>query len=145
MAGQQYEFQIRYVTEKGRAGDWSARSGYEIGLQLARRPEVTAVFCANDHMALGLLRAFHEAGRHVPAEVSVVGFDDIPESSYFTPPLSTVRQDFTEVGHRAIAILQAAISDPDPDADIPERLIQPELVVRSSTAALGRPKRKARR
>jgi len=54
-------------------------------------------------------------------------------------------QDFTEVGHRAIAILQAAISDPDPDADIPERLIQPELVVRSSTAALGRPKRKARR
>jgi Transcriptional regulators len=76
------------------AGDWSARSGYEIGLQLARRPEVTAVFCANDHMALGLLRALGEQGRRVPEDVSVVGFDDIPEAAFFRPPLTTVRQDF---------------------------------------------------
>ena len=67
------------------AGDWSARSGYEIGLQLARRPEVTAVFCANDHMALGLLRALGEQGRRVPEDVSVVGFDDIPEAAFFLP------------------------------------------------------------
>ena len=67
------------------AGDWSARSGYEIGLQLARRPEVTAVFCANDHMALGLLRALAEQGRRVPEDVSVVGFDDIPEAAFFLP------------------------------------------------------------
>jgi DNA-binding LacI/PurR family transcriptional regulator len=103
------------------------------------------VFAANDQMALGLLRALWEAGRSVPGDISVVGFDDIPEAEFLIPPLTTVRQDFTEVGHRAIAILQAAISDPDPDADLPERLIQPELVVRSSTAAPGRPKRKARR
>src|SRR5436305_1736234 len=55
-------------------GDWSARSGYAAGRALAADPDVTAVFCANDHLALGLLRAFHEAGRQVPAEVSVVGF-----------------------------------------------------------------------
>ena len=126
-------------------GDWTAASGYSAGAELAGRPEVSAVFAANDQMALGLLRALWEAGRSVPGDISVVGFDDIPEAEYLIPPLTTVRQDFTEVGHRAIAILQAAISDPDPDADIPERLIQPELVVRSSTAALGRPKRKARR
>ena len=61
---------------------------------------MTAVFCANDHMALGLLRALSEGGRRVPEDVSVVGFDDIPESAYFLPPLTTVRQDFGELGRR---------------------------------------------
>ena len=63
-------------------------------------------------MALGLLRAFHEAGRQVPAEVSVVGFDDIPESSYFTPPLSTVRQDFSELGRRSLELLLGRLENP---------------------------------
>ena len=120
----------RYLT-----GDWSARSGYEIGQEIARRPEVTAVFAANDQIALGVLRALSEAGRSVPREVSVVGFDDIPEAAYLIPPLTTVRQDFTAVGRRAIEILQAAIGR----REHPERLIQPELIVRSSTAA--RPRR----
>jgi DNA-binding LacI/PurR family transcriptional regulator len=115
------------------AGDWSARSGYELGRDIARHPEVTAVFAANDQMALGLLRALAEAGRSGPHEVSVVGFDDIPEAAYLVPPLTTVRQDFTAVGRRAIEILQSAIAaDGRPD---PERLISPELVVRASTAA----------
>jgi DNA-binding LacI/PurR family transcriptional regulator len=61
------------------------------------------------------------------------------------PPLTTVRQDFVEVGHRAIEILQAAISGVEPDSDLPERLIEPDLVVRASTAALVRPKRKVKR
>jgi DNA-binding LacI/PurR family transcriptional regulator len=87
------------------AGDWSARSGYLAGQRLAADPAVTAVFCANDHMALGLLRAFHEAGRQVPGEVSVVGFDDIPETSYLMPPLTTVRQDFSELGRRSLQLL----------------------------------------
>lgn len=115
------------------AGDWSARSGYEIGQEIARLSDVTAVVAANDQMALGLLRALTEAGRSVPGEVSVVGFDDIPEAAYLIPPLTTVRQDFSAVGRRAIEILQTAIAaDGRP---VPERLISPELVVRASTAA----------
>jgi DNA-binding LacI/PurR family transcriptional regulator len=114
-------------------GDWSARSGYEAGLELARDPRVTAVFAANDQMAIGLLRALAEAGRAVPHDVSVVGFDDIPEAAYLIPPLTTVRQDFSAVGRRAIEILQRAIAGARPDADTPARLIGPELVVRASS------------
>ncbi|WP_246060802.1 LacI family DNA-binding transcriptional regulator [Nocardioides dongxiaopingii] len=116
-------------------GDWSARSGYAAGLEIARRRDVTAAFCANDQMALGLLRALHEAGRRVPDDVSVVGFDDIPEAAYLIPPLTTVRQDFGAVGRRAIEILQCAIRG-DSDDVVPDRLIAPELVVRASSAAL---------
>jgi DNA-binding LacI/PurR family transcriptional regulator len=114
------------------AGDWSARSGYEIGLQLAQMSEVTAVFCANDHMALGVLRALGERGRRVPDDVSVVGFDDIPESAFFLPPLTTVRQDFGELGRRALRLLIDTISD---HQSVGSRLpVDPELVVRSSAA-----------
>jgi len=116
-------------------GDWTPRCGFEIGQQLAqqlvRRGDVTAIFCANDHMAIGLLRALSEAGLSVPGDISVVGFDDIPEAPYFIPPLTTVRQDFTTVGQRAIEILQAAIAG----TPAPARLISPELVVRASSAA----------
>lgn len=112
-------------------GDWTARFGFEVGQQLAQRRDVTAVFCANDHMAIGLLRALSEAGIRVPDDVSVIGFDDIPESPYLIPPLTTVRQDFTAVGHRAIEILQSAIAG----TPAPARLISPELVVRDSSAA----------
>ena len=111
-------------------GDWSASSGYEVGVGIARQEDVTAVFCANDQMALGLLLALHEAGRSVPGDVSVVGFDDIPEAGYLIPPLTTVRQDFTEVGRRAIAILQAALRG----ESVTGSLIEPELVLRASTA-----------
>ncbi|CAA9355676.1 MAG: Transcriptional regulator, LacI family [uncultured Nocardioidaceae bacterium] len=91
-------------------GDWTAASGYAAGLRLAERPDVTAVFAANDHMAVGVLRAFREHGRDVPAEVSVVGFDDTPESEYAMVPLTTVRQDFDALGRRAIAELVAGLS-----------------------------------
>jgi DNA-binding LacI/PurR family transcriptional regulator len=117
-------------------GDWSARSGYEIGRQIAAEPEVTAVFAANDAMALGLLRALREAGRDVPGEVSVVGFDDVPEAAYFPPPLTTVRQNFAEVGRRAFAQLLNRIegaSRPVPDPAAARRVVEPELVVREST------------
>ena len=116
------------------AGDWSAASGYAAGVEVAARDDVTAVFCANDQMALGLMRALSEAGRAVPTGprgVSVVGFDDIPEAAYLIPPLTTVRQDFQAVGHRAIEILRAALGQ----VPAPQGLIEPELVVRASTAA----------
>jgi DNA-binding LacI/PurR family transcriptional regulator len=112
-------------------GDWTPRSGYELGHELLQLPDVTAVFVANDQMALGLFRKLHEAGRQVPRDLSVVGFDDIPESAYFTPPLTTVRQDFPELGRRCLRILLARVEGNFG----PSRVVVPtELVVRSSTA-----------
>ncbi|MGC7100875.1 LacI family DNA-binding transcriptional regulator [Amycolatopsis lurida] len=111
-------------------GDWSPRSGYEAGRELARERGITAVFVANDQMALGLLRAFAEAGRSVPGEVHVAGFDDVPEAAFFNPPLSTVRQDFIEVGRRTFGLLQEQIEGAAPPA---RSLVPAELVVREST------------
>ncbi|MER5639121.1 LacI family DNA-binding transcriptional regulator [Kitasatospora sp. NPDC002227] len=113
-------------------GDWTARSGYEAGQRIARLPDVTAVFCANDHMALGLLRALHEAGRSVPGDISVVGFDDIPEAAYFIPPLTTVRQDFGELGRRALELLVAELGGSA--SPVTQVQIAPELVLRRSAA-----------
>ena len=113
-------------------GDWSPRSGYELGRALAEDPEATAVFVANDQMALGLLRRLHEAGRAVPGDVSIVGFDDIPEAAYFTPPLTTVRQDFDELGRRSLALLLRRMAAATQRRAVRHRS-QPSLVLRSST------------
>ena len=94
------------------SGDWSARSGYELGQRLRACATSTAVFAANDQMALGVLRALHEAGRDVPGDVSIVGFDDIPEAQFFTPPLTTVRQDFSEVGRQSLMLLLDEMTRP---------------------------------
>jgi len=116
-------------------GDWSPRSGYEAGRRLAADPDVTAVFCANDQQALGLLRAFNERGVKVPEDVSVVGFDDIPEAEYLSPPLTTVRQDFDEVGRRCLAaLLDLLDGDGDGTAAAPRHpRVAPTLVVRASS------------
>lgn len=115
------------------AGDWSPRAGYEAGKSLAAMEGVTAVFAGNDQMALGVLRALSEAGVRVPDQISVVGFDDIPESEFFSPPLTTVRQDFDVVGRHCIEVLLRQI-DAGPTAY--ERLVvPPSFVVRSSTSA----------
>ncbi|WP_433289237.1 LacI family DNA-binding transcriptional regulator [Micromonospora sp. CA-244673] len=115
------------------AGDWSAASGYRCGQVLARMPEVTAVFTANDHLALGVLRALHEHGRRVPAEISVVGFDDVPEAAFFIPPLTTVRPDFVAVARASLDLLLAQIES----GVVGElrRTIAPRLVSRDSVAA----------
>ncbi|RDI49786.1 LacI family DNA-binding transcriptional regulator [Nocardia mexicana] len=114
-------------------GDWSARSGYEAGLMLAAQPGVTAVFTSNDQMALGLLRAFAERGIRVPEDVSVVGFDDIPEAAYLSPPLTTVRQDFDEVGRRSMGLLLQLL-EAEGEVPAPPPVV-PTLVVRESSAA----------
>jgi DNA-binding LacI/PurR family transcriptional regulator len=113
-------------------GDWSAESGYAAAKGLADDPAVTAVFAANDQMALGLLRALHERGRPVPGDVSVVGFDDMPDAAFFWPPLSTIRQSFAEVGRRAVDALLDEITTGDSHATAVR--VPTELVVRSSTA-----------
>ncbi|XVU28498.1 substrate-binding domain-containing protein [Actinoplanes sp. CA-054009] len=87
---------------------WSAESGYRCGRALAADPEVTAVFAANDDIAIGLIRALAEHGRSVPDDVSVVGFDDVPEAGYTHPGLTTVRQEFAEVGRESVRLLLGA-------------------------------------
>jgi DNA-binding LacI/PurR family transcriptional regulator len=119
------------------AGDWSASAGYELGRSLTHERSLTAVFVANDQMALGVLRAMHEAGRDVPHEVSIVGFDDVPEAPYFVPPLTTVRQDFNEMGSRSLRLLVDMIECgqiPRRSAPAQAELVQPQLIVRASTA-----------
>ena len=113
-------------------GDWSVHSGYELGRRLAQDSELTAVFAANDEMALGAMRALFEAGRALPGDVSVVGFDDVPFARYLTPSLTTVRQDFDAIGRRSLELLLNAIRDED-DAPV-HAAITPELTVRESTA-----------
>ena len=117
-------------------GDWSASSGYEMGCRLASEPGVTAVFCGNDTMALGVMRALAERGLRVPGDVSIVGFDDVPEAGYYLPPLTTMRQDFGEVGRRALSTLIDRMSGAIA-AGLRVR-VAPELIVRASAAPPGR-------
>ncbi|MEV7633531.1 LacI family DNA-binding transcriptional regulator [Microbacterium sp. NPDC089318] len=115
-------------------GDWSAAFGYYAGMELLRYRDFTAVFAGNDQMALGFLHACRELGVDAPREISVVGFDDIPEAAHLAPPLTTVRQDFAEIGRRAMTMLLDLIGGDEAE---PYRLM-PELVRRASTApALG--------
>jgi DNA-binding LacI/PurR family transcriptional regulator len=97
-------------------------------------PELSAVFVANDHMALGLSYALHERGRRLPDEISVVGFDDIPEAEFLNPPLTTIRQNFAGLGEAALRDLLSQINGRPAPGDAPDLSL--ELVVRGSTAAV---------
>ncbi|MCG6567567.1 LacI family DNA-binding transcriptional regulator [Tessaracoccus sp. ZS01] len=110
-------------------GDWTARSGYEAAAAVLESG-ATGVFTANDQMALGLIGGLHEAGVTVPGDISVVGFDDIPDAAYYWPQLTTVRQDFEELGRRAV---EAFIAGPDAAAPAREP-IAPVLIPRASVA-----------
>ncbi|WP_432495634.1 LacI family DNA-binding transcriptional regulator [Kineococcus auxinigenes] len=109
-------------------GDWTAASGYRAGREVLAAG-ATAVFCGNDHMAVGVVRAVSESGLSVPGDVSVAGFDDVPEAAYLNPPLTTVHQDFTEIGRRCVRVLLGRLArrvvEPGP--------LHPALVVRAST------------
>ncbi|WP_042406680.1 LacI family DNA-binding transcriptional regulator [Streptacidiphilus carbonis] len=114
-------------------GDWSAASGYAAGRELASDPTVTAVFASGDDMAIGVIHALREAGRRVPQDVSVVGFDDNPVYAFVAPPLTTVRQPFNAAAQEGVRLLVHAIERPD--EDLPAASVPPvELIVRSSTA-----------
>ena len=115
------------------AGDWSAESGYRAAPAILAHPEITAVLLANDEMALGLVHGLVERGVRVPEDLSVVGFDDLPGSRHYLPPLTTVRQDFTALGRAALERVLEAMRTGAPS---PRVLLPPELVVRASTATL---------
>ena len=112
-------------------GDWTAEFGHYAGRELARFRDFTAVFAASDQMALRLMHAFREAGLDVPGDVSIVGFDDLPEEAHFWPPLATVHQDFVEIGRHAIVLLLGELGG---QRESEGCQILPELIVRSSTA-----------
>lgn len=111
-------------------GDWSAESGYVAGKQLLDNSECSAVFAANDQMSLGVIRAAYERNLRLPRDLSVVGFDDSPESGFYFPPLTTVRQDFAELGRRCVGMILDGISGNDPLFSV---RIQPQLILRAST------------
>lgn len=114
-------------------GDWSAASGYAAGRALASDRSVTAVFAAGDEMAIGLIHALREAGRRVPEDISVVGFDGNPVFAYVSPPLTTVRQPFEAAARAGVGLLVHAVERPE--AELPHTDEPPvELVVRGSTA-----------
>ena len=111
-------------------GDWTAEFGYRAGRELLATREFSAVFAASDHMALGLMHAIRDAGLDMPRDVSVVGFDDIPDAQHFAPPLTTIRQDFGEIGRRAFEVLLSELRG----EEVAERSqILPHLIVRGST------------
>ncbi|MCM0617880.1 LacI family DNA-binding transcriptional regulator [Paenarthrobacter sp. TYUT067] len=113
-------------------GGWDAASGYRAGLELIQQRSVTAVFVANDQMAVGVLRAVQESGLHVPGDISVVGYDDQPEAEFFMPPLTTIKQDFEELGRRC---MEAVLQQLDGDGGAGDQIVNPRLVIRATTAA----------
>ena len=113
-------------------GDWTAEFGYYAGRELLQVRDFTAIFSSNDQMALGLIHAIRDEGLDVPRDISVVGFDDIPEAAHFWPPLTTIRQDFAELGRRCVDLL---LGPADGASGVPAAVIMPELIVRASTAS----------
>lgn len=117
-------------------GNWTSASGMRGLTQLlARHPEIDGLFACNDQMALGALKVARQLGRRIPEDLTIVGFDDIPEAAYFYPPLSTVRQDMVKLGRCAVRKLGKAIEANRSGKPLPPEtiLLQPELIVRESS------------
>ncbi len=117
-------------------GDWSAESGRRAGLELMKRNEsLDAVFASNDQMALGVMYAAHSLGRRIPDDLAVVGVDNIPESSFFWPPLTSIRQRLRDAGAQAVRMLDAQIVGADDNGSSDAAtLLQPEIIIRTSTS-----------
>jgi LacI family transcriptional regulator len=118
-------------------GDWSAASGHRIATALPRRSIPSAIVCANDEMAMGVLSALADVGVQVPTDVSVTGFDDVRGAEFYHPPLTTIHVDFRAAGEIAVHRLLAMIADADETPltlSVP-KVVPPRLVVRRSTSA----------
>jgi LacI family transcriptional regulator len=117
-------------------GNWSTSSGEEgLATLLARHPELDGLFACNDRMALGALKTAREHHLRVPEDLAIVGFDDMPDTTYYCPALSTVRQDMIELGRLAVRELGRAIEEHQSDQPLAPKtvLLQPELLVRESS------------
>jgi LacI family transcriptional regulator len=118
-------------------GDWSAESGERGLYELSEKfPDVQAVFACNDQMALGLMRAARKLGKRIPEDLAVLGFDDIPESAFFFPPLTTIRQNLYQLGHMAVQTfvrIREAEQKGEPIIPAQTQWLQPQLVIREST------------
>jgi LacI family transcriptional regulator len=115
------------------SADWLIETGYKIGLELdLDTTKTTAIVAANDHLALGLMKAFKERSIAVPARVSIVGFDDIPEAPFLDPALTTLRPDFEQLGKLAVGLILGSVSQSEA---VDNATLYPELIIRNSTAA----------
>jgi LacI family transcriptional regulator len=113
-------------------GNWTTPGGYQATRRLLEQGHsFSAVIAANDSMALGALYALHQFGFDVPGDVSVVGFDDLPESAYFIPPLTTMRSNYIQLGAVGFEYLLQLMDDPD--TPVVQKNILPKLIVREST------------
>jgi DNA-binding LacI/PurR family transcriptional regulator len=115
--------------------NWTTAGGYQVMKRLLETDQTfTAVVSANDSMALGAIRALHQAGLSVPQDVAIAGYDDIPEAAYFTPALTTVRQNFIQLGILGFEYLLELMDNPE--ASLEQRIITPELIIRESARSL---------
>jgi DNA-binding LacI/PurR family transcriptional regulator len=128
---QQALHQAKLKAEICLEGDWSPKSGYLATKEILKDKSVTAIFSANDDMALGAYRAINELGFSIPDRISLVGFDDVPASAFLSPGLTSIRQDFDQVGHVALGLLMKMIRGERPRAR--KILVAPELIERQST------------
>lgn len=119
-------------------GDWTMNSGYEIGKRIADQGGVTALYCANDEMAIGAMHAFHDVGLRVPEDISVVGFDDLAVAEHLPVPLTTVRQDFHAIGESLFELVVGQIEEDTGTAQRRRVVVPTTFVVRSTTAAPSR-------
>ena len=117
-------------------GDWTSRSG-EVALHqlLAKSPDIDAVFVCNDQMSLGAYRAADKLGMRIPQDLGLVGFDDIPEAGYFTPPLSTIHQNSRDLGALAVTRVLDLIRRPKMNKEFEQNVswIIPSMVIRESS------------
>ncbi|MEN9965509.1 MAG: hypothetical protein RJA60_506 [Actinomycetota bacterium] len=133
VAGYEAAMESAQLQPKVIPGDWTVPTGYEIGRNLdIEADKVTAIFAANDHLALGLMRALRQRGYSIPERVSIIGFDDVPEAAYYEPPLTTMRPDFAELGRVAMEMMLGHINR---EETLRADTLVPELIIRESTAS----------
>ena len=114
--------------------DWTAQGGYDATRELIKQHTFSALFAANDKMALGAIYALRENGKRVPEDISIIGFDDMPEAAFFTPSLTTIRQDFAVLGVQTAEYLIALIDNDG--TPLHQRMLYPSLIQRNSTQQL---------
>jgi DNA-binding LacI/PurR family transcriptional regulator len=117
------------------AAEWMPRDGYQAANQLLNHgTRFSGLIISNDYLALGAMLALNERGLHIPEDISIVGFDDAPESAYYLPPLTTIRQDYEALGTESIHYLVELINNQE--GSICQRVLVPQLIIRQSTRML---------